>query len=129
LQLRRLKATSISLFKGYNLEDTLSINYLILIAALAGQMLLQQAQKTIQLSEGFHYLEFEKELINFGCIYLNLLNKKSLGSQLEEMKQMKKPIPFLQKIESGNLNSNLSMKEGIYIILLQNRETILNFEW
>jgi hypothetical protein len=37
-------------------------------------------------------------------------------------------IPTKDKI-LGNLNSNLTMKEGIYLILLQNRETAILNGW
>jgi capsular exopolysaccharide synthesis family protein len=60
--------------------------------------------------------------------YLGLLNKANATNQEEQSAANKEAstIPTKDKI-LGNLNSNLMMKEGIYLILLQNRETaILN---
>jgi capsular exopolysaccharide synthesis family protein len=130
-ELRKLGSTA-SLGTDYHLEEP-TINQLLSqynTTVLEGELLLQRAQKNNPAYQNvLVQLKTQKQLIMSSLeSYLNLLNKTNATNQLEQSvaNTEAKTIPTKDKI-LGNLNSNLSMKEGIYILLLQNRETaILN---
>jgi capsular exopolysaccharide synthesis family protein len=130
-ELRKLGSTA-ALGTDYHLEEP-TINQLLSqynATVLEAELLLQRAQKNNPAYLNvLVQLKTQKQLIMSSLdSYLNLLNKTNTTNQVEQRAANSEAnsIPTKDKI-LGNLNSNLSMKEGIYILLLQNRETaILN---
>jgi capsular exopolysaccharide synthesis family protein len=128
----RKTASTASLGTDYNLEEP-TVNELLSqynATALEGELLLQRAKNNNPAYQNvLLQLKMQKQMIISSLeSYLGLLNKTKVTNQEEQSAANTEAntIPTKDKI-LGNLNSNLMMKEGIYLILLQNRETaILN---
>jgi uncharacterized protein involved in exopolysaccharide biosynthesis len=128
----RKTASTASLGTDFNLEEP-TVNQMLSqynATALEGELLLQRAKNNNPAYQNVVLqLKMQKQMI-IGTLesYLGLLNKAKVTNQEEQSAANAEAstIPTKDKI-LGNLNSNLIMKEGIYLILLQNRETaILN---
>jgi capsular exopolysaccharide synthesis family protein len=128
----RKSASTASLGTDYNLEEP-TVNQMLSqynATALEGELLLQRAKNNNPAYQNvLQQLKMQKQLIMSSLeSYLGLLNKAKVTNQEEQSAANieASTIPTKDKI-LGNLNSNLTMKQGIYLILLQSRETaILN---